>query len=286
MAADPLPNNSRPHAPGAFSERLPDLVVAIKGGGDLATGIAATLFRAGLKQIYILETAAPTVIRRKAAFAAAIYEQAIAVEGIRACRVPGPEGIAPAWSNKRIPVLADPRWLALSACPPQVLVDAAIAKKNLGTRISDAPLVIGLGPGFTAGKEVHLVVETLRGHDLGRIISKGSAAPNTSVPEAVMGMTRERLVRAPAAGTFMPEADIGDLVEKGACLGRVDKVPVYAGTAGAVRGLIQAGSRVKQGQKIGDVDPRSTPRYCHTISDKARALGGAVLTAILGACHG
>lgn len=261
---------------------LRDLVFGIKGGGDLATGVVLTLFRAGFHKLYIMEADRPTVIRRQVAFASALFDSKIDVEGVTAVRADGSEEISDIWSQGRIPVLADPGWQTLIKQPPHVLVDAVIAKKNLGTRIDDAPLVMGLGPGFTAGKDVHLVVETQRGHHLARIMETGAARPNTSQPEAVMGITGDRLVRSPAAGSFTGLAKIGELVAKEQILGHVDGVAVAAKIGGALRGLIHDGVEVTPGRKIGDIDPRGDASYCQTVSDKARALGGAVLGAVLG----
>jgi len=228
-----------------------------------------------------METPAPTVIRRKVAFASAIYD-AITVEGVRGIRVDNTADIFKSWQQRQIPVLCDPEWTTLDQIKSQILVDAIIAKKNLGTRITDARLVIGLGPGFTAKKDVHIVIETQRGHDLGKIISSGSASANTSQPEAVLGITADRLLRAPCPGRFTPNAAIGESVVQGQILGHVDDEPVKTKIAGVIRGLIHDGVRTNQGRKIGDVDPRGKTIYCHTVSDKAMALGGSVLEAVLG----
>ncbi|WDP91537.1 MAG: EF2563 family selenium-dependent molybdenum hydroxylase system protein [Desulfobacter sp.] len=262
--------------------RLSQLVIGIKGGGDLATGIAHALFRAGLRRIFIMESPMPTVIRREVAFASAVYTGEIEVEGITARLTPSPQQVPDLWKEDSIPVLADPEWRAVAAVAPHVLVDAVVAKKNLGTQMTDAPLVLGLGPGFTAGEDVHLALETRRGHNLGRLIEKGSPSPNTSMPEAVMGITGDRLLRSPAAGAFTGIAGIGDTVVAGQVLGHVDGVPVEAKINGVIRGLIHDGVTVGPGKKIGDIDPRGKAAYSRTISDKARALGGAVLGAILG----
>ncbi len=261
---------------------LRDLVIALKGGGDLATGIALGLFRAGFTRLFIMEAQAPTALRRKVAFASAVYETAIDVEGVKGVRLEDAPKIQGLWNQGKIPVLPDPEWKSLEIMPPHVLVDAVMAKKNLGTQITDAQLVIGLGPGFSPGRDVHMGIETQRGHDLGRHITQGRAAANTSLPEAVLGITADRLLRSPCPGTFMGTAAIGESVVPGQVVGRVDGRPVKAKIAGVVRGLVHDGVRVAQNRKIGDIDPRGEIRYCHTVSDKARALGGAVLEAILG----
>ncbi|MCG8618591.1 MAG: EF2563 family selenium-dependent molybdenum hydroxylase system protein [Desulfobacterales bacterium] len=260
---------------------LTELTIGIKGGGDLATGIAVRLFRSGFTRIFIMEVPAPTTIRRQVAFASALYEGKITVEGITAVTAKGTPDIHTAWKNKTVPVLADPEWASISGIRPDVLVDAVIAKKNLGTQITDAPLTIALGPGFTAGRDVDAVIETRRGHDLGRVIREGNAQPNTSRPEAVKGFSSERLLRSPGHGIFTATARIGDHVTAGQILGHVDKNPVRSGITGVIRGLIRDGLPVTAGRKIGDVDPRNDTRYCGTVSDKARSLGGAILEVIL-----
>ena len=160
-------------------------------------------------------------------------------------------------------------------------MDAILAKKNLGTAITDAPIVLALGPGFTAGVDCHGVVETKRGHDLGRLILEGSAIPNTGVPGDIGGYTEERIIRAPADGMFEPLAAIGDRVEEGAPVARVAGSVVCARLTGVVRGMLPAGLAVKQGMKAGDIDPRCEARHCFTVSDKARAIGGGVLEGLL-----
>ncbi len=261
---------------------LRDLVIAFKGGGDLATGIALRLFRSGFTRIFIMEAHTPTVLRRKAAFASAVFETVAEVEGVEAVRLKDAHDIRKTWKQGKIPVLPDPEWKSLEIMPPHVLVDAVIAKKNLGTQIKDAKLVIGLGPGFSAGEDVHMVIETQRGHHLGRLIKKGFAAANTSRPEAVLGVTADRLLRSPCAGTFTGSAAIGDAVIQGQVLGHVNGCPVTAQIGGILRGLVHDGVNVAQNRKLGDVDPRGEAAYCHMASDKARALGGSVLEAILG----
>ncbi len=262
--------------------KLCDLKIGVKGGGDLATGIVHCLTKAGFSKIFIMEAHGPMALRRKVAFAQAVYDNEISVEGITAKFAPHPDQLEDLWKQSKIPVLTDPQWTALATQKPDILIDAIMAKRNLGTQIIDASLVIGLGPGFTAGTDVDLVIETQRGHDLGRIIFQGPALANTSVPEAVMGITSNRLVRAPGDGEFISSAKIGDLVAKGQILGHVNDTPIKARIKGIIRGLVQDEVTVIQGKKIGDIDPRQEIRYCQTISDKARTLGGSVLEAILG----
>ena len=254
-------------------------LVIVKGGGDLATGIAHRLFRAGL-DVVITEIGEPTVIRRTVAFANAVYEGKCVVEGVTAVKAE-PEDVNRWRLTGVIPVVVDPACEMVRTHNPWGLVDAILAKHNIGTHLTDAPVVIGVGPGFTAGVDVHRVVETMRGHDLGRVITSGAATPNTGIPGDIGGYTLERLVLAPQAGIFSPTQNIGDVVDAGDVLGYVGEAPVRAAIHGVLRGLLYGGLRVKEKMKIGDVDPRAIPDHCLSISDKARAIGGGVLEALL-----
>lgn len=253
--------------------------ILIKGAGDLATGIAARLFRAG-HRILMTEIPVPLTVRRTVAFSRAVYEGSALVEETEA-RFAGTEKEAKEiLSRGDIAVMVDPEASCRNWFRPDVIVDAILAKKNLGTRIADAPFVIGVGPGFTAGADCSCVVETKRGHYLGQVIWRGSAIPNTGVPGDVGGYTTERLLRASADGIMEPKVQIGDKVEKGQITALTGSVPVYAQMPGIVRGLLQEGAEVRKGLKIGDIDARAHSSYCYTISDKARAVGGAVLEAV------
>ena len=253
--------------------------ILIKGAGDLATGIAARLFRAG-HRILMTEIPVPLTVRRTVAFSRAVYEGSALVEETEA-RFAGTEKEAKEiLSRGDIAVKVDPEASCRNWFRPDVIVDAILAKKNLGTRIADAPFVIGVGPGFTAGADCNCVVETKRGHYLGQVIWRGSAIPNTGVPGDVGGYTTERLLRASADGIMEPKVQIGDKVEKGQITALTGSVPVYAQMPGIVRGLLQEGAEVRKGLKIGDIDARAHSSYCYTISDKARAVGGAVLEAV------
>ncbi len=250
----------------------------IKGAGDLATGVALSLHRADFA-VVMTETAQPTVVRRTVSFAEAVYGGSASVEGARAVRVE-PAGIEGALAEGAIAVVvAEDAGEVLRVVRPALLVDAIIAKQNLGTSLFDAPAVIGLGPGFVAGRDAHVVIETKRGHDLGRILYEGSARENTGVPGDIGGYTWQRVVRSPAAGTFRAVAHIGDMVAAGDVVGYVGEQPVHVALDGVLRGLLHTGLAVTEGFKLGDVDPRGDPVRCSTISDKARALGGSVLTA-------
>ena len=256
------------------------MLVLIKGAGDLATGTALRLYRAGFSVI-MTDLEQPTAVRRSVAFCQCIYDGACAVEGVTARRAAGAEEAGRVLTAGEIPVLADPAAEILHALPFDALVDAILAKRNLGTALTDAPIVLALGPGFTAGVDCHGVVETKRGHYLGRLILAGSAIPNTGVPGDIGGYSAQRIIRATADGIFEPEVEIGQRVETGALVARVDGTPVYAAMPGMVRGMLPAGLWVTQGMKAGDIDPRCEYEHCFTVSDKARAVGGGVLEGLL-----
>ncbi len=259
---------------------LTDLRVLIRGAGEMASGIAHRLFRSHLR-VAMTEIREPVAVRRKVSFCEAVWDGECEVEGVRARRADSPDAIDAILGDGLIPVVVDPDLQTLETWHPHVLIDAILAKRNLGTQRDMAELVIGFGPGFTAGQDVDVVVETNRGHDLGRLIFEGAAEPNTGVPGATLGFTVERVLRAPCDGVFRPRVDIGDAVEPGQVVAEVEGEPVRAQIAGVVRGLLRPGLRVRKGLKAGDVDPRGERRYCFTISEKARALGGSALEAIL-----
>lgn len=256
------------------------MLVLIKGAGDLATGTALRLHRCHF-QVVMTDLDQPTAVRRTVAFSQAVYDGTATVEGVTARRCETAEEAQAALAAGCIPVLPDPGARILRTLPFDVLVDAILAKHNTGTALTDAPTVLALGPGFTAGTNCHGVVETMRGHDLGRLILEGSAIPNTGVPGDVGGYTLERLIRAPGDGPFQPLVSIGDRVEKGCPVARVGDELALAGLTGIVRGMLPAGLPVKKGMKSGDIDPRCQPRHCFTVSDKARAIAGGVLEGIL-----
>ena len=254
--------------------------VLIKGAGDLASGIACRLHHSGM-DVVMTEIGVPTTVRRTVAFSPAIYEGKAEVEEIEGVRCDSLEELVIAVAQRKIPVLEDPECRLAMEWKPDAVVDAIIAKKNLGTTIRDAKIVIGVGPGFTADVDCHCVVETKRGHDLGRVLWEGSAVPNTGVPGMIGGYAKERIIRASGDGIFKGMCRIGDIVEKGQLLGMAGENPIYAEIPGVVRGLLQDGVPVKEGMKSGDIDPRSVVGSCYTVSDKARAIGGGVLEAIM-----
>ena len=259
---------------------LQDTNVLVKGGGDLASGVVYRLHRAGMK-VMVAELPQPTVIRRTVAFAAAMYEGLMEIEGVIGRRAASLEEASLSLQRGEVAVVADPQAELTSLWHPDALVDATMAKRNLGTKIDDAPIVIGLGPGFEAGVDVHAVIETKRGHHLGTVILEGSAARDTGIPGEIMGYTVERVLRAPTEGIFRAERKIGDQVQTGDVVARVNDSAVVAAVSGVVRGLLADGLVATDGMKVGDVDPRGIKEHCFTISDKARAVGGGVLEAIL-----
>lgn len=256
------------------------MLVLIKGAGDLATGVAYRLYRAGMK-IVMTDIAQPTAVRRTVAFCQCIYDGTTVVEGVTARRVDTAEQAMACVERGEIPVLVDPEARIRTQLPFDAEVDGILAKYNVNTRIDDAPIVLAMGPGFTAGVDCHAVIETKRGHYLGRVIEEGSAIPNTGVPGDIGGYTTERIIRACRDGVFHPVAAIGDTVSKGDVVARVDDEPVYAQMPGTVRGMLPDGLHVAQGMKSGDIDPRCAYDHCFTISDKARAIGGGVLEGLL-----
>lgn len=257
-------------------------IVAIKGAGEMATGVAVRLNKAGFSKIFMMDIDKPLAVRREVSFCEALYEGEATVEGVVAVSTQDVDEMDRAWGKGRIAILVDPGWELLTKIRPQIVIDAIIAKKNLGTTLEDAPLVIGLGPGFTAGDDVHRVIETMRGHDLGRVIHKGSAIANTGIPGSIGGYTADRVIRAPSEGIFNSQRKITDIIEKNEVIGTVAGQDVVAQIDGVLRGLIRPGTMVSGGMKIGDIDPRGQAAYCSSVSEKSRAIGGAVLEAILG----
>jgi xanthine dehydrogenase accessory factor len=259
---------------------ISDTLILIKGAGDLGTGVAWRLHKAGFPVI-ITELAQPLVVRRTVAFASAVYEGAITVEGITARRAESFDDVRRWLDTGIIPVLVDPTTRAREIFAPDVLIDAVMAKHNTGTRITDAPFVIALGPGFTPGVDCHAVIETKRGHNLGRVWWDRPAEANTGIPGEIGGKSAERVLRAPCDGVVKGVKQIGDEVRAGQVIARIGKVDVRAPFDGILRGLVHDDLMVKTGMKIGDVDPRANREHCFTISDKALAIGGGALEAVL-----
>ena len=276
------------------------ILIICRGGGDLATGIVHRLFRAGFP-VLVLETDSPAAIRRQVSFSEAVYDGTATVEGVTAERIASADraSVNHVLEEGRVPLLVDPEGSSIPLLKPDIVVDAIIAKKNLGTAKEMAPLVIGIGPGFTAGEDVDLVVESMRGHNLARIFTTGSALPNTGIPGNIGGFSKERVLHAEAAGYMKNIRQIGDIVEKGEEIARIYEkmtedgtvsgsyVSVEASISGMIRGLIREGYHFQKGFKIADIDPRESElANCFTISDKARSIGGSVLEAVCGYVNG
>lgn len=261
--------------------RLPDLKILIRGAGEMATGCACRLHNSGFFRIILTEIENPLAVRRSVSFCEAVQNGSCIVESIRAERIDRVEETESLWNRRVIPVLVDPEAAGKESLKPDVLIDAILAKRNFGTSMKDAPLVIALGPGFYAGSDAHYVIETNRGHDLARLICSGYAAPNTGVPGPIGGHSVLRVLRAPAEGIFRSELSIGAHVEDGQVVAYVGEEPVRARLTGILRGLIRSGTYVTTHLKVGDIDPRGDDSYCVRISEKAGAIGGAVLEAIL-----
>ena len=274
-----------------------DLIV-VRGAGDLATGTIHRLKKAGFR-LLVLEAEHPAAIRRQVALSEAVYAGSARVEDVEAVRMDVDlaekknrkelleQEMERIWKKDGVPVLVDPAGLSIAALRPAVVVDAILAKKNLGTTKEMAPLVIALGPGFTAGEDVDVVIETKRGHNLGRVIRSGSAVPNTGIPGIIGGYGKERVMHAQAEGILRNVASIGDIVEARAVIAEIETengtVPVEASLSGLLRGLIRDGNPVTKGFKIADIDPRKEElQNCFTISDKARCIAGSVLEVICG----
>ncbi len=262
-----------------------DILVAVKGAGDLASGVMHRLARAGFA-VMATELPEPTVVRRTVSFAEAVTQRTMTVEGVTARRADTLAAIGDTIAQGEIPIVVDLDGTMLRAVQPVVLVEATLSKRNTGITMNDAPIVIALGPGFEAGKDVYAVIETNRGHNLGRVYLEGCAEANTGVPGAIGGYTIERLLRAPTAGIIHDAREIGDMVRVGDTVAVIETAdgaekPVKAAITGILRGLLRDGLHVGDGMKVGDIDPRAAREHCFTISDKSRAVGGGVLEAIM-----
>lgn len=262
-----------------FNENA-ERTVVIRGAGDLASGIAVRLFNSGF-YIVMTEIKKPTTVRRTVAFSSAVYEKSYVVEGIEAILCKSKGDAEEALKNNKIAVINDNVDEIIDEISPKIIVDAIIAKKNIATNINDAEIVIGVGPGFEAGKDCHAVIETKRGHYLGSVIRKGSAIENTGIPGLVGGYGIERLIRSSSSGKFISIAKIGDNVKCGDPVAKVGEDVIYAKIDGIVRGMLYDGIEVGEGFKLGDIDPRAELKHCFSVSDKARSVGGGVLEAIL-----
>ncbi|MDY4921001.1 MAG: selenium-dependent molybdenum cofactor biosynthesis protein YqeB [Phascolarctobacterium sp.] len=266
---------------------MSNLRIIVRGGGDLATGVIHRLWSAGFEPL-VLECAQPAAIRRQVALSEAVYAGEATVEGMTGVRIENLSEAVAVWQAGKVPVLVDDAAACVDILRPDIVIDAIIAKRNLGTRMDMAPLTIALGPGFVAGVDVHAVVETKRGHNLGRIIRSGAAAPNSGIPGVIAGFGKERVLHAEAEGVLHIVQDIGSIVDQGQVIAEIhgaDGVvtPVYATLSGIIRGMIREGFVVTRGFKIADIDPRQEElANCFTISDKARCIAGSVLELVCG----
>ncbi len=256
-------------------------LVVVRGGGDIATGTICRLHRCGFR-VLVLETSQPRAIRRTVSLAEAVYTGRQTVEGVTAQLADNIDRCTDVWQDNAVPVLLDPQAACLQDLTPIALVDAILAKKNLGTARNMAPITIALGPGFSADNDVDAVIETARGHNLGRVIYTGTALANTGVPGSVAGISSERVIYAPNSGRLSILRDIGSTVKKGEVIANIDTSPVYAPFSGVIRGMIHEKCPITKHLKIADIDPRpEAVAYCSTISDKARCISGGVLEALL-----
>ncbi|MCF8040660.1 MAG: EF2563 family selenium-dependent molybdenum hydroxylase system protein [Desulfarculaceae bacterium] len=271
----------------AISHVLPNsslsgMKVLIRGAGEMASGVAYRLAHSGFR-VLMTEISTPLAVRRAVCFCEAVYDGSKIVEGRTARLIEHPDEAEALWARSELPVLIDPHMTCRGGLRPMVIVDALLAKRNTGLNKGMAPLTIGLGPGFHAPDEVDLAIETNRGHNLGRLISLGSPEPNTGVPGNIAGYTSKRVLRSPADGVFETDLALGGRVSAGQVVARVNGQAIEAKVAGILRGLLRPGAVVSKGTKAGDVDPRGQIEYLHTISEKARAVGGSVLEGILAA---
>lgn len=255
-------------------------MILVRGGGDLASGVVYRLYRAGIK-VAITELPDPLVVRRLVAFAEAVHQGTMQVEGVSAQRADGPQHAHELMQAGIVAVLVDPQAECRDFFQPIVIVDGRMTKRPPDLPFETVPLTVGLGPGFTAGENCHAVVETNRGHSLGRVIWDGPAMADTGIPEAVMYKREERVLRAPVAGILHTRAEIGERIQRGQKIAEVDGAAILAPFDGVLRGIVHSDRQVSQGMKIGDLDPRNDPTYVRRISDKSLAVAGGVLEAVL-----
>ena len=261
--------------------KLSELVVLIRGGGEVASGIAHRLHRSHFR-VCLTEVANPLAVSRGTTFSEAVFDGIKTIEGETAEFVPvSPEEIYEVWGRGNIAIVIDPEASIKHEIKPDVLVDATIAKRNIGTKITDAPLVIGAGTGFYAGRDVHIVVETNHSNNLGRVILEGEAESDTGTPVAIGGLTKERVIWAPRAGIFTTDREIGDRVDVHQIVGRIEDQPLEAPVSGMLRGLLRNGVKVSKNTKLVEVDPVNGSAVCYDIRDKMRAIGGGVIEAIM-----
>jgi len=259
---------------------LSDIVVMVKGGGEVATAVGHRLAQSHFR-VCLTEKANPTAVNRGVAFCEAVYDGEKQVEGVVAKLITSAEEVLPTWQENKLPIIVDPQASIRNLLHPEVIVDAIMAKKNLGTEIGDAALVIGLGPGFRAGKDVHVVIETNNSENLGRVILSGEAEANTGIPQSLGGLTKERVLYSPTKDVFHSARKIGDVVAAGDTIAWVGNYPVKAQIDGVLRALLRDGVEVSKQTKLGEIDPSGDKQVCYTIRARMRAIAGGVLEAIL-----
>lgn len=260
--------------------KLTELVVLIKGGGEVASGVAHRLFRAHFK-VCLTEISHPSAVTRGVTFTEAVYDGEKEIEGVVAELVKFPSEIPGVWEKNKLPIIIDPEVKTRDILRPSILIDAIMAKRNLGTKITDSTLVIGLGPGFQAGKDVHVVVETNNSESLGKVIFEGEAEKDSGIPIPIMGLTFERVLHSPEGGLFLANKDIGGVVTAGEVVAKIGKQDIKAPIGGVIRALMRSGIRVEKGVKLGEIDPTGNIEYCYAVRAKMRAIAGGVLEAIL-----
>lgn len=256
------------------------MLVVLRGAGDMGTGVAIRLWRSGFR-VVALEVPCPLAVRRTVSFSEAVHDGRARVEEVIAARAGTAAEVAAILDDGMVAVLVDREGAAIETLRPDAVVDAILAKRNTGTQIEMAPLVVGLGPGFAAGEDVHAVVETNRGPDLGRVYWRGSAEANTGRPSPILGQSETRVIRAPTDGEIRVLRQIGEIVDEGAPVAQVGGATVHAPFQGVIRGMLRTGTGVMAGLKVGDIDPRLDPSLCFRVSDKALAVGGGVLEALM-----
>lgn len=263
-----------------MSKELTELKVLIKGGGEVASGVAHRLFRANFR-VCLTETPEPQAVSRGVSFSEAVYEGEKEVEGVVARLVQSAGEIPTVWGENKIPIIVDPEATIKATLHPNILIDAIMAKRNTGTRLVDADLVIGLGPGFRAGRDVHFVVETNNSEKLGEVIFNGEAEKNTGIPIAIGGLTSKRVQHAIAGGLFVTNKEIGDHVTAGTVIASLGGQAIRAPASGIIRALLRSGIQVNEGTKLVEIDPAASKEICYRIRARMRAIAGGVLEAIL-----
>ena len=263
-----------------MTKKLSELTVLIKGGGEVASGVAHRLYRAHFK-VCLTESPNPQAVSRGVSFSEAVYDGEKELEGVVAKLVKSASEILTVWGEDKLPIIVDPETAIKDTLHPSILVDAIMAKRNTGTRLTDADLVIGLGPGFQAGKDVHLVVETNNSERLGEVVFAGEAEKNTGIPIAIDGLTSERVLHSSSDGLFVTKREIGERVAAGEVIASVGRQELKAPIGGVVRALLRSGIQVKEGTKLAEIDQVASKEICYSIRARVRAIAGGVLEAIL-----